>query len=45
MAWAPFQVTEPKADPAGKLSEVRARNQAVLDGKDPGVKKSLGPIR
>jgi hypothetical protein len=33
---------EPKADPVGKLNEVRAKNQAVLDGKDPGVKKSLG---
>ena len=33
--------SEPKADPVGKLNEVRAKNQAVLDGKDPGVKKSL----
>ena len=32
---------EPKTDPVTKLNEVRARNQAVLDGKDPGVKKSL----
>jgi hypothetical protein len=33
--------SEPKADPVGKLNEVRAKNQAVLDGKDPGVKLSL----
>lgn len=32
---------EPKADPVSKLNEVRAKNQAVLDGKDPGVKMSL----
>jgi hypothetical protein len=32
----------PKADPAAKLDEVRARNQAVLDGTDPGVKMSVG---
>ena len=36
------KLAEPKADPAAKLSEVRAKNQAVLDGgKDTGVKKSL----
>lgn len=31
---------EPKADPAVKLADVRAKNQAVLDGADPGVKLS-----
>ena len=31
---------EPKADPAAKLADVRAKNQAVLDGADPGVKLS-----
>jgi hypothetical protein len=29
------------ADPAAKLEEVRARNRAVLDGTDPGAKRSL----
>ena len=33
---------EPKADPAAKLTEVRAKNQAVLDGTDPTVKMSVG---
>jgi hypothetical protein len=32
---------EPKADPVSKLNEVKAKNQAVLDGKDPGVRMSL----
>lgn len=32
---------EAKTDPVEKLNQVRARNQAVLDGKDPGVKLSL----
>src|SRR5205823_1358951 len=33
---------EPKTDPATKLNDVRARNQAVLDGTDPGVKLTVG---
>jgi hypothetical protein len=33
---------EPKADPAAKLNGVRVKNQAVLDGTDPGVKMPLG---
>ncbi|MBX9623204.1 MAG: hypothetical protein K2X82_05265 [Gemmataceae bacterium] len=33
---------EPKADPAAKLAEVRAKNQAVLDGADPGTKMPVG---
>jgi len=33
---------EPKSDPASKLKEVQARNQAVLDGSDPAVKLSVG---
>ena len=33
---------EPKADPVLKLNEVKARNQAVLDGTDPSVKMSVG---
>src|SRR4051812_46427059 len=36
------KIVEPKVDPATKLSEVRARNQAVLDGTDPGVKLPVG---
>src|SRR5829696_3806741 len=32
---------QPTADPAAKLDEVKARNRAVLDGTDPGVKRSL----
>lgn len=31
--------TEPKADPAAKLAEVRAKNQALLDGN--GAKASV----
>jgi hypothetical protein len=31
---------EPTADPVEKLDEVRARNQAVLDGTDPSAKMS-----
>lgn len=31
---------EPKADPAAKLADVRAKNQAVFDGADPAVKMS-----
>src|SRR5262249_22491357 len=34
------QKTEPKADPATKLEEIRSRNQAVLDGS--GAKMSVG---
>ena len=34
--------TESKLDPDGKLDEIRARNQAVLDGHDPTVKLSSG---
>jgi hypothetical protein len=30
--------TEPKADPAAKLDEIRAKNQAALDGNDPRIK-------
>jgi hypothetical protein len=30
--------TEPKADPAAKLAEIRAKNQAALDGNDPKMK-------
>ena len=30
--------TEPKADPATKLAEIRAKNQAALDGNDPKMK-------
>lgn len=33
---------ESKADPATKLKEVQAKNQAVLDGTDPGVKMPVG---
>jgi hypothetical protein len=33
---------EPKADPAAKLADVRAKNQAVLDGTDPTSKLSVG---
>ncbi len=33
---------EPKSDPANKLKEVQARNQALLDGTDPAVKLSVG---
>lgn len=34
---------EPKADPAVKLSEVRAKNQAILDGNpSAGAKMSVG---
>lgn len=33
--------SEPKADPASKLNNVNARNQAVLEGKDPGMKMSM----
>jgi hypothetical protein len=33
---------EPRSDPANKLKEVQARNQAVLDGADPAVKLSVG---
>ncbi|MBX9578688.1 MAG: hypothetical protein K2X87_00120 [Gemmataceae bacterium] len=33
---------EPKADPAAKLADVRAKNQAVLDGTDPTAKLSVG---
>ncbi len=33
---------EPAADPATKLRDVRASNQAVLDGKDPGVAMPVG---
>lgn len=33
---------EPKADPAAKLAEVRAKNQAVLDGADPATKMPVG---
>jgi hypothetical protein len=33
---------EPKPDPAVKLREVQARNQAALDGTDPGAKSSAG---
>ena len=32
---------EPKADPVAKLEEVRAKNRAVVDGADPGVKMSV----
>jgi hypothetical protein len=33
---------QPKpVDPAARLDEVKARNRAVLDGTDPGVKRSL----
>ncbi|MDB5309783.1 MAG: hypothetical protein JWO38_3985 [Gemmataceae bacterium] len=33
---------EPKTDPATKLKEVQARNQAVLEGTDPSAKMSVG---
>jgi hypothetical protein len=34
---------EPKADPAAKLSEVKAKNQAILDGNpSAGAKMSVG---
>lgn len=33
---------DPKPDPAGKLAEVRAKNQAVVDGADPAAKLSVG---
>ena len=33
--------TEPKADPSAKLAEVRAKNQAALDGNDPKMKTPL----
>lgn len=33
--------TEQKADPATKLAEVRAKNQAALDGNDPKMKMPL----
>src|SRR2546429_41190 len=37
------QKTEPRADPAAKLGEVRAKNQAVLDGNPgTGAKMSVG---
>ena len=37
------QKAEPRADPAAKLNEVRAKNQAVLDGNPgTGVKMSVG---
>jgi hypothetical protein len=32
---------EPKADPSAKLAEVRAKNQAALDGNDPKMKTPL----
>lgn len=38
----PAPTTDSKPDPATKLNEVKARNQAVLDGSDPGVKMSAG---
>jgi hypothetical protein len=34
--------SDPKVDPGTKLHDVKARNQAVLDGQDPGVKMSVG---
>jgi len=33
---------EPKSNPANKLKEVQARNQALLDGTDSAVKLSVG---
>jgi len=33
--------TEPKADPATKLAEIKAKNQAALDGNDPKMKTPL----
>ena len=34
--------TELKADPATKLRDIQARNQAVLGGNDPGAKMTVG---
>jgi hypothetical protein len=33
---------DPQVDPATRLEQVKARNQAVLDGSDPGTKMSVG---